>query len=143
MKTRGFFILLCILAVRGIQRRKGTQPKQLQALPVLAAAAGCQSSGHSGVSQSSFQHPLVCAKDWVSYQLVPEGKHCREVALLPQVWSSVMTAGCESISSTQQQFSCAVNMMLSYLAIFFHQQEIDPVQTKTSSHFRMKLCMHK
>jgi len=66
-----------------------------------------------------------------------------EVALLPQAWSSVMTAGCESISSAQQQFSCAANMMLSYLAHFFHQQEIDSAQTKMSSPFRKKLCVHK
>jgi len=30
--------------------RKRDEPKELQALPVLADAAGCQSSGRSGVS---------------------------------------------------------------------------------------------
>lgn len=49
-KEPRFLILLPICAVEGAQRRKGLQPKCLQALPVPAAVTGCWSGGHSGVS---------------------------------------------------------------------------------------------
>lgn len=51
------FILLSILAVRGVWRRKGLQPKHAWALPDPAAGTGWPSGGCSGVTQSSFLVP--------------------------------------------------------------------------------------
>lgn len=52
--NQGFYSTVCILAVEAIQRRKGSQLKRLQALPIPVVVAGYQSSGCSGVGLSNF-----------------------------------------------------------------------------------------